>query len=37
MKPAPTTLDDYLERQPTAQVCGHIHPGYGSYRLGDTG
>jgi Icc-related predicted phosphoesterase len=23
--------------QPRLMVCGHIHPGYGSYRLGGTG
>lgn len=28
-----TTLDRV---RPRLMVCGHIHPAYGSYRLGDT-
>ena len=32
-----TAMTETLERvQPRLMVCGHIHPAYGSYRLGDT-
>lgn len=33
-----TALTETLERiQPRLMVCGHIHSGYGRYRLGPTG
>ena len=32
-----TAMLDALQRvQPRLMVCGHIHPGYGTYRLGGT-